>query len=99
MNLSIKLIPSFKHKPPDGMYYEVEEFKRNVFRIWICYKNLFSYNDGKPVKCVWGFYDYKKCKYFSPVNSSTVGKEVEYKNTRNCTSMPIKQTPLESAFV
>jgi hypothetical protein len=98
MNLSVKLIPSFKHKAPDGMYYEVEEFKRNVFSIWICYKNKFDYNLGKPVRCIWGFYDYKSCKYFAPVNSSTIGKEVDIKSTRNYTSMPLKQTPLEVAF-
>jgi hypothetical protein len=81
------------------MFYEVEEFKRNVFSIWVCYKNKFDYNLGKPVRCIWGFYDYKKCQYFSPVNSSTVGKVVEFKNTRNYTAMPIKQTALESCFV
>lgn len=99
MNFSIKLIPTFKHKAPNGTYYEVEEFKRNVFIIWICYTNKFDYNLGKPVRCVWGFYDYKQCKYFSPVNSSKLGKEVDYKDTRNYTAMQIKQTPLESAFV
>lgn len=99
MKLSVKLIPSFKHKAPDGTHYEVEEFKRNVFRIWICYDRKFDYNLGKPVKCVWGFYDYNKCQYFAPVNSSTIGKVVDFRNTRNYTSMPILKTPLEAAFV
>ena len=35
------------------MHYEVEEFKRNVFRIWVCYDRDFDYNLGKPVKCCW----------------------------------------------
>lgn len=99
MKLSIKLIPSFKHKAPDGMYYEVEEFKKNVFSIWVCYKNQFDYNLGEPVSCIWGFYDYKKCKYFAPVNSKTIGKEVEFKNTRNYTAMQLKQAPLDAFFV
>ena len=99
MKLSVDLIPSFKHKAPDGMYYEVEEFKRNVFRIWVCYRRKFDYNLGKPVKCVWGFYDYKKCEYFAPVNSSTVGKVVNFKNTRDYTAMPLNLNPLMSAFV
>ena len=99
MKLSTKLIPQFLHQPPEGMFYEVDEFKRNMFRIWICYTREFDYNLGKPVRCVWGFYDFKKCHFFSPVNSSTIGKQVDFKNTRNYTAMPIKQTPLESAFV
>jgi hypothetical protein len=98
MLLSIKLIPSFKHKCPDNMFYEVEEFKKDIFRIWICYKRKFDYNNGKPVKCVWGFYSLKKCKYFAPVNSITVGKEVSFGNTTPFSSMQIKKSPLEAAF-
>lgn len=81
------------------MYYEVEEFKKNIFSIWVCYKNKFDYNLGEPVSCIWGFYDYKKCKYFAPVNSKTIGKEVEFKNTRNYTAMQLKQAPLDAFFV
>jgi len=99
MKLSIDLIPQFTHKPPKGMFYEVEDFKRNIFRIWVCYKREFDYNLGKPVRCVWGFYNFKKCQFFSPVNSSTIGKQVDFQNTRNYTAMPLKQTILESCFV
>ena len=99
MKLSTKLIPQFLHKAPKGMYYEVEEFKQNVFSIWLCYNREFDYNLGKPVRCIWGFYNFKKCQFFSPVNSSTIGKAIDFKNTRNYTAMPIKQTPLEAAFV
>ena len=99
MKLSVKLIPQFKHQAPDGTHYEVEEFKKNVFSIWIHYNRKFDYNLGKPVKCIWGFYDYKKCKFFSPVNSSTLGKQIEFADTRNYTSMPIKKSPLDVFFV
>jgi hypothetical protein len=99
MKLSIDLIPQFVHKAPKGMHYEVEQFKRNVFSIWLHYDRHFDYNLGKPVKCIWGFYDYKKCQFFSPVNSSTVGKEVKFRDTRPYTAMPLKITPLEAAFV
>jgi hypothetical protein len=99
MNLSVDLIPQFKHKAPEGMRYEVEEFKRNVFSIWLYYDRKFDYNLGKPVKCIWGFYNYKKCEFYSPVNSSTVGKEVKFKDTRPWTSMPIKYQGLEAFFV
>lgn len=99
MNLSTKLIPQFKHNAPEGTFYQVQEFKRNIFSIWICYKKKFDYNNGKPVKCCWGFYDYKKCKFFAPVNSSTVGKEVKFDNTRAWSSMPINTTGVEAFFV
>ena len=99
MKLSVDLIPQFTHKEPKGIHYEVKQFKRNILSIWICYDRNFDYNLGKPVRCIWGFYDYKKCQFFSPVNSSTVGKQVDFRNTRNYTSMPLKLTPLEAAFL
>jgi hypothetical protein len=54
---------------------------------------------GKPTRTIWGFYDYKKCKFYSPVNSSTVGKEVDFDDTRNYTAMPIKYQGVEAFFV
>jgi hypothetical protein len=98
MKLSIDLIPSFVHKAPQNYSYEVEEFKKNVFSIWLRDHRTYDYNNGKSVRCIWGFYNYKKCKYFAPVNSSTIGKEVDFEQTRDYTSMPIKQTILESFF-
>jgi len=97
--MNVDLIPQFTHKSPPGMHYEVEEFKRNVFSIWIHYDREFDYNLGKPVSCIWGFYDYKKCQFYSPINSKTIGKEIKFQHTRPWTAMPIKQTPLEAAFV
>jgi hypothetical protein len=99
MKLSIDLIPQFKHKPPEGYSYEVEEFKRNVFSIWLVSHRKFDYNNGKPTRTIWGWYDYKKCKFFSPVNSTTVGKEVKFGDTRPWTSMPINYQGLEAFFV
>jgi len=99
MAMTIDLIPQFTHKAPKGYSYEVEEFKRNVFSIWLRCHRQFDYNLGKPTRSIWGFYSYKKCEFYSPVNSSTVGKVVKFSDTRPWTSMPINQTPLESAFV
>ena len=96
--MNVDLIPQFRHKPPQDYSYEVEQFKRNVFSIWLCCQREFDYNMGKPTRTIWGFYDYKKCKFYSPVNSKTVGKEVKFQHTRPWTGMPIKQTPLEAAF-
>lgn len=97
--ITLSELPNFKHKAPENYHYEIEEFKRNIFSIWLCHRGTFDYNNGKPTRTIWGFYDCKKSKYFSPVNSKTVGKEVQIENTRCWTSMPIKQSPLEAAFV
>lgn len=96
--MNIDLIPQFLHKPPTDYSYEIEEFKRNVFSIWLHCHRKFDYNHGECTRTIWGFYDYKKCKFYSPVNSKTVGKEVKFQHTRPWTAMPIKQTPLEAAF-
>jgi hypothetical protein len=98
MKLSTKLIPQFKHSAPEGYSYQVEEFKRGVFSIWLLHHQKYDYNNGKPVRTIWGFYSYKKCEFYSPVNSSTIGKVVNFKDTRNYTAMPIKQLPLDKFF-
>jgi hypothetical protein len=98
MTLSIDLIPQFLHKTPKDHYYVVEHFKCDVFAIWLCCSREFTYNNGKLTKTIWGFYNYKTYKFHSPVNSKTIGKLVDFKNTTQYTSMPIKITPLERAF-
>ena len=97
--MNVDLIPQFRHKAPEDYSYEIEQFKSGVFSIWLCCNRKFDYNLGKSTKTIWGFYDYKKCQFYSPVNSKTIGKEVKFQHTRPWTSMPIIQTPLESAFV
>jgi len=99
MKLSVDLIPQFKHKAPEGCSYEVEEFKSGVFSIWIRYNREFDYNLGKPVSCIWGFYSYKKCEFYSPINVKTIGKQVKFEDTRPWTSMQIKYQGVEKFFV
>jgi len=41
------------------------------------------------VYSIWGFYNVKKKKYFSPVNSKTIGKEVDIAATSPYTAMQI----------
>ena len=89
----------FSHLPPEGYFYSFEEYKSGVISIWLNNTRKFDYNLGKPTKTVWGFYNFKKCKFFAPVNSSTLGKEVDFKNTRNYTAMQVKQSPLDAFFV
>jgi hypothetical protein len=91
-------LKEFPHKAPEGYSYEFEDFKRNIISIWIRNHYKFDYNNGTPVRSIWGFYNTKKREYYAPINSKTVGSVVSIKLTRPYTAMQIKQTPLESAF-
>ena len=93
------MITEFPHRAPKGMYYEQTEFKRNVVAIWIHYERRFDYNLGDAVRCIWGFYNTKTQNYHAPINSGTVGDIVSLERTTAYSAMPIKQTPLESAYV
>ena len=95
----IELPFNFPHKPPKGYSYEVETFKTNVISIWLRHHKKYVYAEGKSVKSIWGFYNTKKQEYYAPINSKTVGKKVDVNDTRAYTSMPIKLSPLELAFV
>ena len=89
----------FNHTPPEGYSYSFEKHKEGVVSIWLNNSRKFDYNMGKPTKTIWGFYKSKTRKYYAPVNSKTIGKEVDFKNTRNYTAMRIKSSPLEDFFV
>jgi len=93
------MIEEFPHKAPEGYSYETESFKRNVISIWIRNHHEFSYNGGGSVRSIWGFYNSKTKSYYAPINSKTVGKQVNIDRTTPYTAMQLKQTPLESAFV
>jgi hypothetical protein len=71
----------------------------HVVSIWLNNTRKFDYNMGKPTRTIWGFYKSKTRKYYAPVNSKTIGKEVDFKNTRNYTAMQIKPSPLDAFFV
>ena len=89
----------FSHLPPEGYFYSFEEYQEGIVSIWICNTRKFDYNLGKPTKTVWGFWKIKTNRFFAPINSKTIGKEVEFKNTRNYTAMQIKPSPLDAFFV
>lgn len=99
MKLSINLIPKFKHKCPKGTHYEVEQHNRDMLSIWICYDRVFDYNLGKKVRCIWGFYSIKNYNFYSPVNSSKVGKMVNFADTRPWSSMKLNYQGIEQFFV
>lgn len=96
MNLSLP--DDFSHQPPQGYSYEIEQFKRNLLAIWICNHGKFSYTDKTP-KSIWGFWCSKTGKYYAPINSKTIGKEVKIEDTTSYSSMQLNLNPLEAAFL
>jgi hypothetical protein len=88
----------FIHESPDGYHYEVEQFQSNIHRICIVNDGSFSYTDKAP-KSVWGFYDFKKKKYLSPINFIKKGNVVDIKDTTPYTAMQLNLNPLERAFL
>ena len=96
--MTVELPSSFIHSPPDGYYYEPEEFKRNFISIWLCNTRKFVYNGGAPTRTIHSFYNTKSGEYFAPINSKTVGARVNITDTRNYTAMPLKLNPLMSCF-
>jgi hypothetical protein len=93
----LELPPSFLHEPPKGYHYEVESFRRNVYRILIVNDGSFSYTDVAP-KSVWGFYDVKKRSYSAPINYSKQGNTVDINNTTPYSAMKLNLNPLMAAF-
>ena len=93
------MIAEFPHKAPKGYSYEFEQFNVSTIRIMLLCHKKFDYNLGAPTSTVWGFYKPKKRVYYAPINSKTIGAQVNIEDTRNYTAMPIKQTALEACFV
>jgi hypothetical protein len=92
------MILEFPHRAPDGYSYEFEQFNTRLISIWLVHSFPYSYTT-KTVRTIWGFFNPKKNEYYAPINSSKVGERVNISQTRNYTSMQIKQTPLEAAFL
>lgn len=88
----------FPHKPPAGYSYEQVSFKSNVIAIWIHNHSKFSYNGGGVTRSIWGFWCSKTGKYYAPINSIKVGKEVRLEDTTPYSAMPINLNPLMLAF-
>lgn len=77
------------HVAPKNYNYSIVEFKSNIVAIWLCHHQQYTYNNCKPVKTIWGFYDKKKKQFMAPVNSKTIGKVVDINKTTPYTAMPI----------
>ena len=88
----------FPHKAPKGYSYEFEEYNTRLTAVWLRHHNTYSYST-KSIRSIWGFYSPKKKQYFAPIHSSKCGDQVSISETTPYTAMPLKQTPLEKAFV
>jgi hypothetical protein len=92
-------VPPLPYSPPDGYYYEAEEFKRNVISVWLCNTYNFVYNGGIQTRTIHSFYNTKTGEYFAPINSKTIGACVSIEDTRPWTSMKINYQGVEQFFV
>lgn len=97
--MTAELPSSFFHVPPEGYFYEAEEFKRNVISIWLCNTRKFDYNNGAATRTIHSFYNSKTREYFAPVNSKTIGACVRIEDTRPWTSMKINYQGVEQFFI
>jgi len=89
------MIDNFPHKPPERYSYQIKEYKRNVMSIWLCHHDEYVYTK-KRVLTIWGFYHTKKGKYYAPINSKKVGKEVLINDTTPYSAMQLNLNPLEA---
>ena len=87
----------FPHLPPEGFSYSFESFSARYDAVWIVNHSVFSYRDTPP-KSIWGFYSSKKQKYYAPINSKKVGKEVLIKDTSPYSAMKKNLNPLEAVL-
>ena len=92
--MTLELPPDFPHSPPEGYRYETIQSKRNVLAIWTVYEHGFNYNDHNECYCIWGFYNTKKGCYYSPINSTKQGDQVDINSTTPYSAMKINLNPL-----
>lgn len=92
------MISNFTHKAPQGYFYSFEEHKKGMIIIWLNNKTRFNYNNGEPVRTVWGFWKSKTKEFLAPINSKKPGKVVDINSTTNYTAIQLKLTPLEKNF-
>ena len=93
------MLVEFPHTAPKDYSYEQVSFKRNVIAIWIHNHRKFSYNNGGTATSIWGFYNTKTKCFHSPINSKTVGNQVNIEDTSPYSAMIPKLSPLEKAFL
>jgi len=85
--------------PPKGYHYEITEHKRNMVAFWLCGGRKFLYLQNQSAKTIHSFYDYKKKKWYAPINSKKVGEEVDPATMRPWTAMKLNLNPLMAALM
>jgi hypothetical protein len=86
------------HEAPEGYFYEVKTFKRNVVSIWLCSNTRSYFTDRIRLPTIWGFYNTRKRQYYSPLTSTKQGDPVEIDRTTPYSAMVPKLNPLEMAL-
>mgnify|MGYP003109165231 CR=1 FL=1 len=88
------------HRCPKGYEYFMDDFNKTTKRIWIINNRFeFSYMEGNgQPKSVWGFFKPKTGKFFAPINSKKIGKEVDITETTPFSAMQLHLNPLMSAI-
>ena len=94
----MNLPDGFPHKAPKGYAYEVKPFKRNMLAIWLQHPDRYNFSSDR-VSTIWGFYNTKSRTYSAPVNATKCGNQVDLKDTRPYTSMPLKLNGLQYALL
>ena len=87
----------FPHIPPEGYYYKVKPFKRNILSIWLHHPDIYSYTSNR-VSTIWGFFNTKTRQYHAPINSTKCGDKVEIDKTTPYSAMVRNLNPLESVL-
>lgn len=88
------------HRGVDGYEYVMDDFNKSTKRIWIInHTQEFVYREGDgPPRSVWGFYRPLSKKYYAPINSKKIGKEVRIEDTTPFSAMKVNYNPLEQAL-
>ena len=87
----------FPHIPPEGYYYKVKPFKRNILSIWLHHPDIYTYTSDR-VRTIWGFFNTKTRQYHAPINSTKCGDKVEIDKTTPYSAMVRNLNPLESVL-
>ena len=95
----ITLLTELPVEPPKGYHYEVEEYRRNIVSFWLCGGPTYLYNGGHSARTIHSFYDFKKKKWYAPINSKKIGAEVDPASIRPWTAIPLSLNPLMAAFI
>ena len=85
-------------RAPEGYWYEIEEFKRNMAAIWLCNDRYWLFKNEKGHRTIHSFYDMKKKQWLAPINAKKPGNPVKPEDMRPYTAMPLNLNPLMQAF-